>query len=135
MLTVTVGLCHSDLRYIDAVFADGLPESLGHQVSGAAEADRAARVTPTRLVPSLTDLLIERPRKCCAQGRMSGLHPDCPCRHKNGYASQALRGISTVSWWQWQAPSIAPSIDNDGVIDFTVSHLSNIHGRANVNHH
>ncbi|MGV8872858.1 MAG: Zn-dependent alcohol dehydrogenase [Rhodococcus sp. (in: high G+C Gram-positive bacteria)] len=32
--TVSVGLCHSDLHYIDAVFDTDLPEILGHEASG-----------------------------------------------------------------------------------------------------
>lgn len=35
--TVAVGLCHSDLHYIDAVFGTDLPEVLGHEAAGVVE--------------------------------------------------------------------------------------------------
>ncbi|MYU22607.1 Zn-dependent alcohol dehydrogenase [Streptomyces sp. SID8352] len=35
--TAAVGLCHSDLHYLDAVFATGLPEVLGHEAAGVVE--------------------------------------------------------------------------------------------------
>lgn len=35
--TVAVGLCHSDLHYLDGVFDTELPEILGHEVAGVVE--------------------------------------------------------------------------------------------------
>ena len=36
--TAAVGLCHSDLHYVDAVFETVLPEILGHEAAGVVEA-------------------------------------------------------------------------------------------------
>ncbi|MFM9272329.1 Zn-dependent alcohol dehydrogenase [Pseudarthrobacter sp. NKDBFgelt] len=70
--TAAVGLCHSDLHYIDGTWSTGLPEVLGHEAAGVVEVV-GAEVTSVRPGDHVVSCLTAYCGNCayCLTGRLA----------------------------------------------------------------